>query len=214
MSTPRRKRPGRYHHGDLRQSLIDTALLIIDEDGTSAVTIRALARRLGVSHAAPGYHFQDREALLCEVATQGFRMLADDLEQAVEVTSDAAERLSMAGKAYLRFAADHPSYLRVMFGRGFPEGFVAPEPLRREQHRAYMPVYRAAAALAATESDSVPAKEVAFAAWSLVHGMAIIWLDGAASEDLPNRETFEAAGERILRRAIPSLARAQRRSDG
>ena len=72
----------------------------------------------------------------------------------------------MAGKAYLRFAADHPSYLRVMFGRGFPEGFVPPESLRREEHRAFMPVYRAAAALAATESDPAPAKEFAFAAWS------------------------------------------------
>ena len=204
---PRRKRPDHYHHGDLKQALIAEALKVIDEQGSAAVTTRALARRLGVSHAAPGHHFADREALLAEVASEGFRLFADTLAQAASAESDPAERLVAIGRAYLRFAADHPSYLRVMFGRGFPKGYHPPEHLRRESDRAYAVLTAVVRDLPlALGGDATSIDELAFGAWSLVHGMAMLWIDGSATHAFADRADFEATGERVVRRSVLGLA--------
>jgi AcrR family transcriptional regulator len=203
---PRRKGPGHYHHGALKQALIAEALKVIDEQGLAAVTTRALARRLGVSHAAPGHHFADREALLAEVATEGFRLFADTLAQAASAESDAGERFVAIGRAYLRFAADHPSYLRVMFGRGFPKGYAPPEHFRRESERAYAVLTDVVRDLTlALGDDPTLIDELAFGAWSLVHGMAMLWIDGSATCVFAGRADFEAAGERVVRRSVLGL---------
>ena len=188
---PRRKGPGHYHHGDLKQALIAEALKVIDEQGLAAVTTRALARRLGVSHAAPGHHFADREALLAEIATEGFRLFADTLAQAASAESDVGERFVAIGRAYLRFAVDHPSYLRVMFGRGFPKGYAPPELLRRESDRAYAVLTDVVRDLPfPLGGEPTPIDELAFGAWSLVHGMAMLWIDGSATYAFSGRADF------------------------
>ena len=203
---PRRKRPGHYHHGDLKQALIAEALKVIDEQGLAAVTTRALARRLGVSHAAPGHHFADREALLAEVATEGFRLFAGALEQAAWAESEPGERFVAIGRAYLRFAADHPSYFRVMFGRGFPKGYHPPDQFRRESNRAYAVLTGVVRDLALVlGGDATPIDDLAFGAWSLVHGMAMLWIDGSATYAFAGRADFEATGERVVRRSIVGL---------
>jgi AcrR family transcriptional regulator len=203
---PRRKRTDHYHHGDLKQALIAEALKVIDEQGLAAVTTRALAKRLGVSHAAPGHHFADREALLAEVATEGFRVFADTLEQAASAESDPSERFVVIGKAYLRFAADHPSYLRVMFGRGFPKGYHPPEHFRCESDRAYAALTGVVRDLTlALGGDPTLSDELAFGAWSLVHGMAMLWIDGSATHAFAGRADFEATGERVVRRSVLGL---------
>ena len=123
---------------------------MIDEEGSAAVTIRALAQRLGVSHAAPGYHFADRDALLVEVATEGFRLFADTLEAAARGTPTPTARLVAVGLAYVRFASQHPSYLRVMFGRGSARDSDWPEALQEEAHRGYQALTDAVESLVAT----------------------------------------------------------------
>jgi AcrR family transcriptional regulator len=204
---PRRKRLDHYHHGDLKQALIAEALKVIDEQGSAAVTTRALARRLGVSHAAPGHHFADREALLAEAASEGFRLFADTLAQAASAESAPAERLVAIGRAYLRFAADHPSYLRVMFGRDFPKGAHPPEHLRCEADRAYAVLTGVVRDLTLSLGcDLTLIDELAFGAWSLVHGMAMLWIDGSATHAFAGRAEFEASGERVIRRSILGFA--------
>lgn len=201
-----RKRPGHYHHGDLKRALIDEALKLINEEGIGAVTTRALARRLGVSHAAPGHHFADREALLVELATEGFRMFADALEQSVAGEAEPARRLVMLGRAYLRFAADHPSYLRVMFARGFPQGYSPPDGFVCQSDRAYSVLEGVVRDLTVSlGGDPTPLDELAFGTWSLVHGMAMLWIDGAAKFGFVDRDAFEATAERIVARAIIGL---------
>src|SRR4029453_17263435 len=88
-----------YHHGDLRVALLDAAAAVIDESGPAAVTLRDLARRVGVSHAAPAHHFADRAGLLTALATAGFTRLADAVEQVSPITD-----LRQAGVAYVTFA--------------------------------------------------------------------------------------------------------------
>jgi AcrR family transcriptional regulator len=202
----RRKRLGQYHHGDLRRAIIDEALKVIDEQGVTAVTTRELARRLGVSHAAPGHHFADREALLAEVATEGFHLFADALEHAVAAVSDPAERFVALGSAYLRFAFDHPSYLRVMFTRGFPKGYRPSDQFACESDRAYSVLEGVVRDLTvALGGDPTPLDELAYGAWSLVHGMAMLWIDGATTYGFVDREGFEATAARVVRRAISGL---------
>ena len=208
MAARRKKQARPYHHGDLRRALIDTALQIIDEEGSAAVTIRALAQRLGVSHAAPGYHFADRDALLVEVATEGFRLFADTLEAAARGTPTPTARLVAVGLAYVRFASQHPSYLRVMFGRGLREGSDWPEALQEEAHRGYQALTDAVESLVATlPGDPGAVDEIAFTAWSLVHGMAMLWIDGPARHALGDEPTLLALAERAILKHCEAVIR-------
>ena len=202
----KRKRPGHYHHGDLKRALLDAALRLIDEEGLKAVTTRALARRLGVSHAAPAHHFRDREALLAEVAADGFRVFADALEAAARTEADPGSRLLTIGRVYVRFGIGHPSHLRVMFGRDTSTEHRPEERLVRESERAYRVLTDTVEALAATaRGDSGPVDELAFVLWSLVHGMTMLWLDGPARSFPGGQAGFETVVERALRRTIPGL---------
>jgi AcrR family transcriptional regulator len=202
----RRKRPRRYHHGDLRRALVDETLKIIDEEGVSTVTMRALAARLGVSHAAPGYHFGSRDALLAEVAAEGFHAFADALDAAARAESDPTARLVAVGLAYVAFALDHTSHLRVMFGRGLPEGFVPPEPLAQEAGRALRVLTDAVSAVVETLAHAPgPIEELAYASWSLVHGMAMLWIDGPARHAVRDRRALMAMAERAIKRDIEGL---------
>ena len=107
------KRSGPYHHGDLRNALIDAAATIVELRGLGELSLRAAARRAGVSQTAPYRHFKDKEALIAAVAADGFLMLAEDLEAAAAQSSD----LVLIGKSYVRFALEHPARFQLMFGR-------------------------------------------------------------------------------------------------
>src|SRR4051794_27635084 len=106
-----------YHHGDLQRALVDAAVALLAEGGAAAVTLREVARRAGVTHAAPYRHFADKAALLAAVAEEGFRALHDAVARAgAEAPDDPLARLAASGQAYLRFAMSHPAHYRVMFG--------------------------------------------------------------------------------------------------
>jgi AcrR family transcriptional regulator len=193
----RRKPAGHYHHGDLRRALLDAALRVIEEDGLAAVTTRALARRLGVSHAAPAHHFRDREALLVEVATEGFRAFADALEAAAAAAPpDPSARLCAIARAYVRFAIEHPAYVRVMFGGSLRDERQRPPALERESERAYRALIDTAAA-AGAGAPGGSAQDLAF-----VHGMATLWIDGPARYMYATSSQFEAAAARIIVRML------------
>jgi AcrR family transcriptional regulator len=166
-----------YHHGDLRRSLIDAALDTIAEDSPAAVNLRALARRVGVSHAAPAHHFRDKANLFTAIATEGFGLLASKLQAAYDTSADFLE----VGVAYVRFALDHRAHFEVMFR---PELYHAHDPALQKAHHA------AEAALYGPLGD-VPNGELSsdvlaagVAAWSLAHGLATLWLSGNLPREL------------------------------
>jgi AcrR family transcriptional regulator len=171
MSTtpPASKDARPYHHGDLPRVLLDAAIQAIAEVGPAAVSLRDLARRAGVSHAAPAYHFGDKAGLLTAVAADGFERLAATLRQAYQTTGSFLE----VGVAYVRFAVTHRAHFEVMFR---PELYRPDDPdLVRAREAARSLLYPPAAAVANNpDGDQVRA---AVAAWSLVHGLATLWLN-------------------------------------
>ena len=105
-----------YHHGELRESLLEAAELLLEEDGPVGLSLRKVGRRLGVTPGAPYRHFEDKDALLAALAVRGFqrlrkRMMADQVGSA-----DGEDRLKRAGLGYLEFASQHPELFRLMFG--------------------------------------------------------------------------------------------------
>jgi AcrR family transcriptional regulator len=112
------KKRGRYHHGDLRRALLDAALEVLSAEGAAALTLREVARRAGVTHAAPYRHFTDKQALLATVAEEGFRMLAAEMTRgAAPHASDPRRALEAIGAAYVRFATSQRAHFQVMFGK-------------------------------------------------------------------------------------------------
>ena len=152
-----------YHHGDLRRAaLIATVEALEEGGGPAALSMRDVARRAGVSHAAFSHHFGGKRGLLTALAAEGYDLLADAL-------SAAADDLIEAGVAYVRFAARHPAHFEVMFSPALLEPD-APE-LAASQQRA---------GRALTEALSTSANETTeLAAWSIVHGFASLWLSGS-----------------------------------
>ena len=154
-----------YHHGNLRRALIDTALQVIEEEGPAALSLRGLARRLGVSHAAPEYHFADKTALLTSIAAEGSALLATAMER-------AGGDFLQVGLAYVRFVLEHPAHVRVMYE---PSLYRTDDPeIEASRQRCYATLLAAAGSFW-PEAD--PA-QVGLAGWCLMHGVASLWLGG------------------------------------
>src|SRR5688572_20608478 len=115
-----RKRPDRYHHGDLRRALVQEAVRTIHKNGVDSLTLRAVGEQLGVSRTALYRHFADKAALLAAVAGEGFRLFRLELLAAWQQGRNAREGFDAMGVAYVRFAIRNPSHYRIMFG-GFVE---------------------------------------------------------------------------------------------
>src|SRR5580704_14448362 len=117
MSPVKRAAPKRsYHHGDLYRVLIATALKLVEESDVSALTLREVARRAGVTHGAPYHHFRNKAALVAALAEEGYRALyTEQLQAAAKAGADPIARLQAIGLAYVRFAIHHPGHFRVMF---------------------------------------------------------------------------------------------------
>jgi len=216
---PARKPSGRYHHGDLRQALLDAAATVVERDGVEPLSLRELARGLGVSHAAPAHHFADRAALLAALATDGFGRFAAALGEAAESVPGPLERLEAVGRAYVRFALEHPGRFRVMFGRE-QAAASPPLPTAGEGGAAWQILLRTVReALVATRGApaAAEAEGVAFACWAAVHGAAMLWLDGPLRCELPPAEararfdagldaTLALIGEGLLAVRAPTRA--------
>jgi AcrR family transcriptional regulator len=173
---PRRKRPSQYHHGDLRRALVEQALRTIQTDGVRGLTLRAVGETLGVSRTALYRHFKDKNALLLEVACEGFRTFRQELVDAWERGGRRREGFEAMGRAYVRFAVTNPSHYRVMFG-----GFVvdSPDPeLVREGSAAFQVLLDAIVSLQkdGLMNDDEPLRLAQFV-WAVVHGIATLIID-------------------------------------
>jgi AcrR family transcriptional regulator len=173
---PRTRQP--YHHGDLRQALVDAAIELLREGGVDALTLRAAARRAGVSQAAPYRHFTDHADLLAAVATDGFARLQTTMIESARKGSSPREGLRGLARAYVRFAVTHPAEYRIMFGSD--TAGVGRFPQLDSQSRAvYQTLIDGIVAL--QQLRLVKAGDpiaIALTAWSTMHGLVMLALDG------------------------------------
>jgi len=198
------EQPHAYHHGDLRAALLAEASLLLEQDGVDAVTFRGLARRLGVSHAAPSYHFADREDLLLELGAHGHVLLAEAMQSRLDEGVD--EPLVAMGKGYLDFAMSYPQHFRLMFA-GVAGMNAAAHPAFAQAGN------RTGAMLVTTASGSVdPADDPArwLKPWAMVHGLATLWNDGGLNEGFAvqgGESAFRSIADGILSHAFATRRR-------
>ena len=167
-----------YHHGNLREVLLECSLRLIAEVGPAGFTLRELARRAGVSHNAPYRHFHDRDDLMAAVATQGYRELTHAMRTAAQDNNESLERLKQAGLAYITFALRRPEHFAVMFD--------GPVSLKTEHPGSSEAAKEAFATLVSFVQGCQEAGQFPFGdpqpftllAWSLVHGVAKLAITG------------------------------------
>lgn len=200
MSRSVRKNAGTvrpYHHGDLRATLLATTRTLLAEGGIEALSIREVSRRAGVSNAAAYNHFAGRGDLVRAVVADAFVELAKAIRGAQRRATDPLERLRRAGAGYVSFALSHPAEFRVMFR---PELFA-----RRSEHDdacgeddAYAALTEAIAVARAAGAIVGDEPTLVLAAWSMVHGLATLALDGPLAANLSGDDARTRALAREL----------------
>lgn len=179
LTMPKTKNPPAYHHGDLRNTLLETSLKILAEDGAEALTLREVARRAHVSHTAPYRHFESKEALLAAIAEEGFRELIVRSANARDASAKNPRRIfEEIVWAYIKFAQDKPAHFRVMFSDLIRDWDMFPS-LRATGLDAFnqlLEIVRAGQAAGFVRKGN--AQHIAVAGWSTVHGLALLLIAG------------------------------------
>ena len=162
----------RYHHGDLHQALLAAAEAELAETGLEAFSLRQVARRAGVSHAAPAHHFGDVGGLLTALAAEGFRQFIAAMQgQQAAAPPDPRAQIVAAGQGYIAFAAERPALFRLIFSSGRPD-FAAPD-LAAASSQAFQHLSRLVGAVTGAE-DPVDIAAV----WAMAHGLADLMAAG------------------------------------
>lgn len=175
MSPPRRP----YHHGDLRRTLLDASLELMEAEGLGALSLREVARRAGVTHQAPYHHFADKGALIGAIVAEGFGLLRDEmLRQRARAGPGAAERLAAIGVGYVGFALQHPAHFRVMFRPELTSRATEPEHPEVTAEAYRLLEESVAACVDEGLASHADQQALVLLSWSMVHGLAALWLDG------------------------------------
>ena len=184
------KKPGAYHHGDLRRVLLDAAVHVVEKDGVGALSLHAIAKKAGVSSGAPYHHFESREELLAAIAVEGFERLTAAMKQgAADAAANASEgetageaELRGLGHGYMRFALGNRGHFRIMF-RPELKGSLPKD--KQAAARESFDLLRAGIDRCQREgtlADGDP-KALVLLSWSAIHGAAVLWNDGALSRE-------------------------------
>ncbi|MFB4319983.1 TetR/AcrR family transcriptional regulator [Actinomadura sp. 21ATH] len=166
-----------YHHGDLRAACLRAARELLEEDGSAGLSLRAVARRAGVSPTAPYRHYADRDALVSAVAAQGYRELAEHLA-AAHPSPAAPDDLVAVAVAYVDFALKHPALFRVMFAEPCDPG-------NEERASATAAIREYVHGIAHRTFPDADPGALSTAVWALVHGLAFLYLDGKLGASSP-----------------------------
>jgi AcrR family transcriptional regulator len=164
--------PDRYHHGDLPNALRLAAADVIAEEGLGRFSLREVARRAGVSHAAPAHHFGDVRGLLTALATEGFDRLRESTAAAVDSSDDPAERLIAMGEAYVALATQHPAHCQVMFRTDVVD--TDDERLREAGMYAYGVLHDTVSAVIEAEALDVDADVASELCWAAMQGLVVL----------------------------------------
>jgi AcrR family transcriptional regulator len=209
-----RSRPARsakaetpYHHGALREALLQAAERVLERDGLAGLTLRAVAREAGVSHAAPTHHFGDLTGLVSELAAIGFRQFNAAMASACNAAPTPLERAMARPKAYVAYAQAHPGMYGIMF-RTERLDYSRPS-LHEAAEASFAGLANAIGAMRQEQisRDTMTLDQAAAIAraWSMVHGFTMLLLDGRLEdilERLPEGTTAEQLLEAILRSAV------------
>ena len=191
QTSPLRDATGKqpYHHGDLRHALLVAAEAELAERGMEGFSLRSVAKRAGVSHAAPAHHFGDVQGLLTALATEAFRRFVSAMEAREAGLSDPRERAVAAGLGYLDFALDRPTLFRLIFSSKKPD--FGDAELHEAGNAAYDHLVGLVAALGGSVSDIA-------ALWAMAHGIA----DLAAGERLKMLDSMDDAARTQMIRSL------------
>lgn len=193
-----------YHHGDLRRALVEAALDVLEKEGIEALSLRNVARKIGVSQAAPYAHFKNKHALLEAIASTGFDLLAEDMKKFEQKAHDLRGTLTAYGTAYVCFAVDHPALFKLMFG---------PELTQRESDeflfksaKSYEMILDISRDLLGAKSNTEKKVSLhAMYAWSFVHGLANLLVDGKLDSELAEAGSAAALAQAIMASPAPMV---------
>jgi AcrR family transcriptional regulator len=178
----------KYHHGDLENALIRAGIEILSKEGIDGLTLRKVAKRVGVSYAAPYAHFKDRQALIAAISTEGFKQLYNDLEAAVSAhAGDPRQQLVEGAWAYVQFAMDNTAIFKIMFSgvlekeKDYPS-FVE---ISRRTFERVVEIVRACQDAGVLRS--APPELMAVSVWGQVHGVISLMLEGQISHTVLGR---------------------------
>jgi AcrR family transcriptional regulator len=188
--TVAQRRP--YHHGNLRSALLSCAERTLRDGGAGELSLREIARQVGVSHAAPRRHFADKQALLDALAQDGFERLGRELREAMDGAGEGFHaRLLAVSQSYVRFATEHAALLELMYAGKHRPG--ADDSLREAGERAFeAPMSLIAAGQAAGEVVAGDPARVGVAAWAAVHGLASLVNSDLIDADALDERVAEA----------------------
>lgn len=192
------KNPRNYHHGDLRNTLIQVGIEMLAEGGEAALSLRKLAQRAGVSHNAPYQHFEDKNALIAAIAEEGFRLLGEAIDSGLHKVSEAdpTAKLTALGRAYVDFALSHPNHLQVMFGT-FPNSDY-PE-LAAQASRTLDKLVAAVTEVHERGNLKVSdPQDAAAVVWMTVHGLSAILIADKLPDRIVQNRTADALTERFV----------------
>jgi len=187
-----------YHHGDLRRALLGAAAEVVGDVGVAGLSLRAVARRAGVSHAAPAHHFADKAALLGALAAEGHQELTRSAERSISAAgADPERRLAAFARGSFRFAMRRPDLFRVMFR---PELVHPGDAVLRASTAASDRLLAGVIRECVEAGRLAPARAEALqlGVWALIHGLAVAWLGGDAARRRAVRRSHEEALELFL----------------
>lgn len=179
----------------LRRALLDASLALIEAEGLGGFSMREVARRAGVSHQAPYHHFADREAILAAIVAEGFDGLRAASLAAIAGHADPTQRFTALGKAYFEFALSHPAHFKLMFRS---------ELVREDKHQEASACAQGALEVLMSAADEVAKatgrdqRVVMLTAWSCVHGLATLMLEGKLDKAIQSRAEREAAAHAAI----------------
>ncbi|MZE53204.1 TetR family transcriptional regulator [Streptomyces sp. SID5770] len=190
---------GTYHHGDLRAACLRAARELLEEDGSAGLSLRAVARRAGVSATAPYRHYADRDALVSAVAAEGYRELAEHLAEA-HPSPSTPDELAAVAVAYVRFALEHPALFRAMFAEPC-------DPTSAERVAATAAISEYVRGIVRATFPDADAEALSTTVWALVHGLAFLHLDGKLDASTPEVVGAQVtAAVQALFRAAPAMS--------
>jgi AcrR family transcriptional regulator len=183
---------------DVRAGILNASLQLMNEGGLGSLSMREVARRAGVSHQAPYHYFQDREAILAELAGEGFDQLYDYMVSAVGLVRDRASKNRAMGEAYIRFALNHPELFRLMFRSEMCNLSLYPAAKAKAERCFNLPV-EILGAQGHMSDKANPDLTPVIASWSIAHGLATLLLEGKLGESFGDtRDQREASANRVI----------------
>lgn len=166
------KQHKKYHHGSLKEELLDVALEMIEKEGFKTLSLRNIAKKAGVSHAAPYHHFSGKNDLLAAVAHKGFGILSKDVANIIDTEEDGPMRIKKMAFSYIIFGYNHPQLYRLMFSYG-TKLLLKTDELKQSSLSAFNLLIESLY----FSDNQIDVENVAMACWAMVHGLVMLLID-------------------------------------